>query len=160
MIKLNLPQFDIKIQDNDGKSEIFDVIRKKYVLLTPEEWVRQHFLHLLINHYQYPKSLIKIETGLKYNQLQKRSDIVVYDREGKPFLIVECKSTDVPLSQKTFEQITTYNYTLKSKYVVLTNGLHHFCCSIDHEKGAYEFMKDLPPYGEIPKNKLPSKEDK
>jgi hypothetical protein len=146
MIKLNLPQFDIKIQDKDGKSEVFDIIRKKYVLLTPEEWVRQHFLHLLINHYQYPKSLIKIETGLKYNQLQKRSDILVYDREGKPFLIVECKSTDVHLSQKTFEQITTYNFTLKSKYVVLTNGLQHFCCSIDHEKKGYEFMKDLPKY--------------
>ena len=146
MIKLNLPQFDIKIQDKDGKSEIFDIIRKKYVLLTPEEWVRQHFLHLLINHYQYPKSLIKIETGLKYNQLQKRSDIVVYDREGKPFLIVECKSTDVALSQKTFEQITRYNFTLKSRYVVITNGLQHFCCSIDHEKGSYEFMKDLPAF--------------
>jgi hypothetical protein len=153
MIKLNLPQFDIKIQDKDGKSEIFDIIRKKYIMLTPEEWVRQHFLHLLINHYKYPKSLIKIESGLKYNQLQKRSDIVVYDREGKPFLIVECKSTDVALSQKTFEQITTYNFTLKSRYIVLTNGLQHFCCSIDHEKGGYEFMKDLPPYGEIPNNK-------
>jgi hypothetical protein len=153
MIKLNLPQFDIKIQDKDGKSEIFDIIRKKYVLLTPEEWVRQHFLHLLINHYKYPKSLIKIETGLKYNQLQKRSDIVVYDREGKPFLIVECKSTDVPLSQKTFEQITRYNFTLKSRYIVITNGLNHFCCSIDHGKGSYEFMKDLPPFREIPNNK-------
>ncbi|MFL5728166.1 MAG: type I restriction enzyme HsdR N-terminal domain-containing protein, partial [Cytophagaceae bacterium] len=85
MQKLNLPQFDVKIQESNGKTEIFDALRKKYIVLTPEEWVRQHFVNLLIQHYNYPKSLISLESGLKYNELQKRSDIVVYDREGKPF---------------------------------------------------------------------------
>ena len=146
MQKLNLPQFDIKIQENNGKTEIFDVLRKKYVILTPEEWVRQHFVHLLINHYKYPKSLISLESGLKYNELKKRSDILIYDRDGKPFLLVECKSADVGLSDATFKQLSTYNFTIKSPYIAITNGLHNFCCKIDHEKGSFEFLKDLPAF--------------
>jgi hypothetical protein len=149
MKKLNLPQFDIKIQESNGKTEIFDALRKKYIILTPEEWVRQHFVNLLVTHYQYPKSLISLESGLKYNELQKRSDIVVYDREGKAFLLVECKSADVPLSEATFKQLSTYNFTIKSPYIAITNGLNNFCCRIDHEKGSYEYLKDLPAYKEL-----------
>jgi hypothetical protein len=149
MKKLNLPQFDIKIQESKGKTEIFDTLRKKYVILTPEEWVRQHFVNMLINHYQYPKSLISLESGLKYNELQKRSDIVVYDREGKPFLLIECKSADVALSQQTFRQLSTYNFVIKSPYVAITNGLNNFCCKIDHSLGTYEFLKDLPAFKEF-----------
>jgi hypothetical protein len=146
MYKLNLPSYHINIKSEEGKNFVFDVLRKKFVLLTPEEWVRQHFVHLLIQHYQYPKSLIKLESGLKYNKLKKRSDIIVYDREGKIFLIVECKSADVSISQKVFEQVTMYNDTLKAKYIVVTNGLKHFCCSIDHQEKKFKFMDDLPAF--------------
>jgi len=144
MEKLNLPSFDYNIREIEGKRSIFDVLRKKFVALTPEEWVRQHFVHLLINHYQYPKALMRIETGLKYNQLNKRSDIMVYDRQGNPFLIVECKSADVKVSEKTFSQASVYNSTIKARYVAVTNGLKTFCCLINHVEGSFEFIKDIP----------------
>ena len=144
MKKLNLPSFDYNIREIEGKRSIFDVLRKKFVILTPEEWVRQHFVHLLINHYSYPKSLMKLETGLKYNQLNKRSDIMVYDRLGDPFLIIECKSADVEISEKTFSQASVYNLTIKARYLAVTNGLKTFCCSINHQEGSFEFVKDLP----------------
>lgn len=146
MQKLNLPSFQYKIREINGKAEIFDIIRKKFIILTPEEWVRQHFISLLIDHYKYPKSLIRIESRLKYNQLQKRSDILVYGRDGTVFLIVECKSADVKISQSAFEQVARYNFSLKSKYIAVTNGLQNFCCCMNHEKGDYEFMKDLPAF--------------
>lgn len=144
MQKLNLPSFEYNIREINGKAAIFDILRKKFVVLTPEEWVRQHFVNFLISHYKYPKSLIRLESGLKYNQLQKRSDIQVYDREGNIFLIVECKSADVKISQNTFEQVARYNFSLKARHIAVTNGLDHFCCSVDHEKSSYNFMKDLP----------------
>jgi hypothetical protein len=144
MPTLNLPQFDIKIKIQDDKHFVFDIIRKKYFLLTPEEWIRQNFLHFLILNYKYPKSLIRIESGLKYNKLSKRSDILIYDRTGTPFLLVECKSSDVKIAQHSFEQAAMYNYTLKAKYMVLTNGQKHYCCKIDHEAKSYEFVKDIP----------------
>jgi len=144
MEKLNLPSFDYNIREIEGKRSIFDILRKKFVALTPEEWVRQHFIHLLINHYRYPKALMKIETGLKYNQLNKRSDIMVYDRLGNPFLIIECKSADIQVSEKTFAQASVYNSTIKARYVAVTNGLKTFCCHINHEAGSFEFVKDIP----------------
>ncbi len=144
MKKLNLPPFDYNIREIDGKRSIFDILRKKFVVLTPEEWVRQHFVHLLINHYHYPKSLMRIESGLKYNQLNKRSDILIYDREGNPFLIVECKSVDVEISPKTFTQASVYNLSIKARYVAVTNGLNTFCCLINHEIESFEFIKDIP----------------
>jgi hypothetical protein len=144
MQQLNLPTFEYKIREINGKAAIFDILRKKYIILTPEEWVRQHFLHFLITHYKYPKSLIRIESGLKYNQMQKRSDIVVYNPNGELFLLIECKSADLQISQKNFEQVAAYNVSLKAKYIALTNGLQHFVCSVDHENKKYEFIKDLP----------------
>ena len=146
MYKLNLPSFNIKIKQEEDKHYVYDILRKKFIMLTPEEWVRQHFVHLLINHYKYPKSLIKLESGLKYNKLKKRSDIIVFDRTGKIFLIVECKSTDIAISQKVFEQVTMYNDTLKANYIAVTNGLKHFCCSIDHVKKNFIFLNDLPEF--------------
>jgi hypothetical protein len=143
--KLNLPQFDIKIKEEAGKKYIFDSIRKKYILLTPEEWVRQHFLHLLIQHYQYPKALIKVESGLRYNKMLKRSDIILYDRTGNPFILIECKSADQKISQAGFEQAAMYNTTIKAQYLVLTNGLRTFCCQIDHINKKFDFIPDLPP---------------
>jgi hypothetical protein len=144
MHQLNLPPFDYKIREINGKAAIFDNLRKKFIILTPEEWVRQHFVNLLITQYKYPKSLIKLESGLKYNRLQKRSDIVVYDRSGNIFLLVECKSADIKISQNTFEQVARYSLSLKAQHIAITNGLQNFCCSVNHEEAGYQYLNDLP----------------
>jgi hypothetical protein len=128
------------------KVEIFDSIRKKYVVLTPEEWVRQHFVNYLVNHLHYPKSLIKLEGGLKYNTLSKRSDIVVYDRKGNPFMLVECKSKDVKLNQKVVNQISIYNLKIGAPYQVITNGLIHYCYRINELSKECVFLNSLPEY--------------
>lgn len=149
MTTLNLPSYDYKTKEIEGKNYIFDPIRKKYLLLTPEEWVRQHFIHLLIKHYGYSKSLIRLEGGLSYNRLQKRSDIVVFDQEGKPFLLVECKAPEVKINQSVIEQASRYNLTLRCPFVVITNGLSTFCFEIDFENGTFLQMKDLPKTKEL-----------
>ncbi len=146
MIALNLPEFEYKIREIEGKLYIFDILRRKYVFLTPEEWVRQHFVHLLINEYQYPKSLLKNEGGLTYNRLTKRTDIVVYDREGKPFMVIECKGANIAISQSTFEQAAQYNHTLKAPYLTVTNGLLYYCVAIDHTTKNFAFLPDMPPF--------------
>lgn len=146
MVQLNLPPCDLKLKMISGKPAVFDILRKKFVILTPEEWVRQHFVHHLINFYRYPKSLIKVESSLKYNEMPNRSDIVVYDRDGNCFLLVECKAASVDIDNKVFRQIARYNTTLKAPYLAVTNGIKHFCCSIDHSKGSYLFINDLPPF--------------
>lgn len=146
MKSLNLPSFACKIAKKEGKNTIFDNIRKKYVLLTPEEWVRQHFINYLIVYLQYPKALISIEGGLHYNRLHKRSDIVVYNRQGTPFMLVECKAPEVKIAQSIFEQATTYNQILKAPYLVVTNGMDSYCCSIDHKNTTTHFMDELPNY--------------
>lgn len=124
---LNLPEFDCNLKKSEGKVWIFDVIRKKFVVLTPEEWVRQHLINYFINHLHYPRSLIKIEGGLLFNTLQKRSDLLIYDRAGLPWMLVECKSFDIKLDQKSVEQAATYNATVQAKYISLSNGLKHIC---------------------------------
>ena len=146
MVELNLPKIDCNIRKKEGKIEIFDVIRKKFILLTPEEWVRQHMVHFLIYDRSYPKSLIKVESGLKYNRLQKRSDILVYDRSAKPFLIVECKSFDVKINQATIDQVSVYNRQLGAKYAVVSNGLTHYCCEFDQESGKMGFINSFPDF--------------
>lgn len=137
--------YDFKIRKEENQSFIFDIIRKKYLLLTPEEWIRQHWIHFLIEEKKYPRSLIAVEMPLKVNRLEKRCDIVVYGKNGKPQLIVECKSGSIKMSQKVFEQIARYNLTLRVKYLVVSNGRDTFCCEIDFEKGDFTFIKDLPP---------------
>ncbi len=144
MIDLALPPFDYKIQKKKDKLFIFDILRKKYVYLTPEEWVRQHFIHFLINQYGYPKALMKAEGGLKYNNLPKRTDLVVFDREGKPLIVVECKDTLTQLTQTTFEQAARYNYVLKAPYLIIVNGLSYHCCYINHQNQTYHFLEDIP----------------
>jgi predicted type IV restriction endonuclease len=148
MTKLALPEVEFQIQIKENKTFIFDVIRKKYIILTPEEWVRQHFVHYLISN-QYPKSLINVESGLHYNNLQKRSDVIVYDRQGSPFLLIECKASSILLTQQAVNQALMYNYTLKSKYMAITNGLHHLYYKIDYEKGGSDLLKELPLYETI-----------
>ena len=144
--KLNLPELNYKLKQKDEQYEIFDLIRKKYVLLTPEEWVRQHFVNYLINHQHYPKSMIQVEREIIYNNLSKRFDVVVYDQMGEPFMLVECKAASVKLSQETFAQAATYNLNLKSNYLVISNGKQHFCCKIEHKLKKYDFVSQLPAY--------------
>jgi hypothetical protein len=145
MRPLHLPEYACKLKESEGKVWIFDVIRKKFVVLTPEEWVRQHLINFFITHLGYPKSLIKIETGLLYNQLQKRSDILVYDRNGKPWMIVECKSYDVELSQKSVQQASVYNTTIKAPYIAVSNGMKHVCFQMGGKGDAIQ-LNDFPPY--------------
>jgi hypothetical protein len=137
--------YNFKIRREENQSFIFDIIRKKYLLLTPEEWIRQHWIHFLIEEKKYPRSLIAVEMPLKVNRLEKRCDIVVYGKNGKAQLIVECKSGSIKMSQKVFEQIARYNLTLRVKYLVISNGRDTFCCEIDFEKEDFAFIKDLPP---------------
>ncbi len=125
---------------------IFDVIRKKFVVLQPEEWVRQHCLHFLIEEKKYPKSLINVEKELKVNNLRKRYDIVVYRRDGSIKLIVECKSYKVKIDQSTFDQIAQYNLTLNAAFLMVTNGINHYYCLMDHAEKRYQFLKDIPGY--------------
>lgn len=144
MQQLNLPSYTYKTKETDGKIYIFDAIRKKYLVLTPEEWVRQHFINLLLSHYGYSKSLLRLEGGLSYNKLQKRTDIVVFDNDGKPFLLVECKAADVPVNRAVVEQASRYNLTMRCPFLVVTNGINTFCFKVDFETGKYEQLKDLP----------------
>ncbi|MFZ6012752.1 MAG: type I restriction enzyme HsdR N-terminal domain-containing protein [Bacteroidota bacterium] len=146
MYKLNLPEFEYKLKKADGKVWIFDGIRKKFIVLTPEEWVRQHFIHYLVSKLKYPAALMRVEGGLVYNQLQKRSDIVVFDRTGKPWMIVECKSPNLKLSESSLLQAAVYNNTLKAKYIAVTNGLIHLCSEINWEHGNTTILTSLPDY--------------
>jgi hypothetical protein len=147
MHKLNLPQINPTLKKEEGKVLIFDIIRKKYVVLTPEEWVRQHFIHFLIHELKYPKSLFRIESSLTYNKLQKRSDILIFDRDGKPWMLVECKSADIRLSQNAFNQVAVYNMTVNAKYIAVTNGRMHFCCEAAKEGEKASFLEVFPDFG-------------
>ena len=144
MEKLNFPVFSLHIKSRENKHFIFDLVRKKWLVLTPEEWVRQHCIHYLINEKGYPLGLIQVEKKLKVNKLEKRYDIVIFNKEGAINLLVECKRTNVPITQKTFDQIAQYNLTLNSKYLMITNGLDHYYCQMDFKQKRYIFLKDLP----------------
>lgn len=144
MQALNLPSYQFKLKQQGQRTQIFDAIRKKYVVLTPEEWVRQNFLQYLIQDKKFPASLIAVEAGLKYNQLQKRMDVLVYDKQGSPHLMVECKAPEVKITQDVFDQIARYNMVFKVKYLVVTNGLHHFCCLMDYTKESYVYLEQIP----------------
>jgi hypothetical protein len=147
MKKLNLPACELRLRQNGQKVEVFDIIRKKYVLLTEEEWVRQNFVHYLIGGLGYPKALISLENGLKYNQMSKRSDIVVYARDGSCFMVIECKSPIVKIDQDVFHQAACYNAVLKATFLVTTNGLTHYCCRIDSLEKTAVFQSELPVFG-------------
>jgi hypothetical protein len=146
MIPLNLPAYEYKLSKSEGKIWIFDILRKKHLVLTPEEWVRQHFINHIITTLEYPRSLIKIEGGLAYNQLQKRTDIVVFDRDGKPWMVIECKAPAVELNQNTLHQASTYNATLRAKYLVVTNGLQHFYFETDWALNKVTQLEAMPVY--------------
>ncbi len=142
MEKLNLPACSLNIKNEEGNQFVFDIVRKKYVALTPEEWVRQHFIHLMVNHLTYPKTLISLEFPLTYFKSGKRSDILLADRNGNPFLLIECKSAKIKLGPKTINQIATYNKIIKAPYIAVTNGLNHFIWKLD--QGTYHTLKQFP----------------
>lgn len=143
---LNLPVCDLQIQDEAGKLTVFDSLRKKFLVLTPEEWVRQHIIHYLISHKHYPRSLFALERGLKYNERQKRFDILVLDRGGSPFLLVECKAPEIKLSQKTAEQIAVYNKSIGARFLAISNGMQHLSLEYDKAAGIYKQLRDFPDF--------------
>lgn len=146
MQKLNLPNYKFKLKSSENKTLIFDKLRKKYFVLTPEEWVRQHFVCFLIDEKKYPVSLIAIEKQLTINNRKKRTDILIFNTDGKPDIIVECKAPQIKITQATFDQIARYNLKLKANYLIVTNGLEHFYCKMDFENETYIFLKDIPNY--------------
>lgn len=149
MLELNLPTFDKKITTKANKAFILDVIRRQYVALTPEEWVRQHFVHYLTVHKGYPQSLMANEVQLKFNGMSRRCDTVVYDRSLRPRVIIEYKAPTVNITQKVFEQICRYNMVLQVDYLIVSNGLAHYCCKVDYAAQSYSFLHDIPEYSSI-----------
>ena len=148
MQKLQFPSYSFRFKNSENKIAIFDEIRKKFILLTPEEWVRQHVVQYLIQDKNYPKSYINIEKLIKVIELNKRYDIVVYQPNGVLFLLIECKAPEVKITQQTFDQIARYNLVLNAKYLMVSNGLNHYFCKIDFENEKYVFLEELPNFGE------------
>jgi hypothetical protein len=149
MQKLNLPEFSFKYRIHKEKKQILDMVRKKYTSLTPEEWVRQNFIAWLIYEKKYPAGLIAVEKELSLNELKKRFDVVIYNKNHIPIAIIECKAPGVKIVQKVFEQASRYNMVVKAKYLIVTNGLEHYCCNIDMENSTYSFMDQIPDYDKL-----------
>ncbi len=149
MTELNFPKYRVLIKNKEEKTLIFDSIRKKYVMLTPEEWVRQHLINYLVTEKKYPASLISVEMPLKYVRLNKRSDVVVFDCNGNPLMIAECKAPEVKITQSVFDQIFIYNGTIKTACLMVTNGLQHYCISIFPDGKPNQFLKEIPSYEEL-----------
>jgi predicted type IV restriction endonuclease len=145
-LSLNFPEFEFKIQESEGKLSIFDSLRKKYLILTPEEWVRQHMISYLVQHRNYPKGLFSLEKEVIYNSLQKRFDILVLDREGGPFLLIECKAPEVTLSKKTVEQVAVYNKSIGAAYMGISNGKQHLFLKYNYDEKNYFQISDLPQF--------------
>jgi type I site-specific restriction endonuclease len=143
---LNFPPFKFRIRETASRPEIFDPSRKKWVALTPEEWVRQHTLAWLADEKKYPLSIMGVEKSIRVNGQNRRCDIIVYGKEAKPFLIVECKAPEVEITQPVFDQAARYNLSLGADLFLLTNGLRHFCCMVEHSAQSYTFLKELPAY--------------
>ncbi len=146
MQKLNFPTYTFRFKNSENKIAIFDEIRKKFIVLTPEEWVRQHVVSFLQQEKKYPKSYINVEKLIKVYDLNKRYDVVVYQPSGAIYLLIECKAPEVIISQDTFDQIARYNLKLKAKYLMITNGLNHYFCEMDFENEKYVFLNDLPDF--------------
>lgn len=149
MLPLNLPSYPVKIQKRNGKNVIFDPLRQKYVALTPEEWVRQHFVHFLSDFKGYPKGLLANEIQLDLNGTKKRCDTVLFNRDLSAKMIVEYKAPNIEITQAVFDQITRYNMVLKVEYLIVSNGIKHYCCKIDYNTMKYTFLPDIPAYTEL-----------
>ena len=149
MTRLNLPPFEIKLRGTKAQPQIFDILRKKYIALTQEEWVRQHFVHFLVEHKGYPAALMANEIQLKVGEKTLRADSVLYSRELKPRMIIEYKAPHIPITQKVFDQISIYNMLLHVDYLVVSNGLQHYICKMDYNDKKYLFLEDIPDYEEL-----------
>ena len=146
MQQLNFPSYTFRFKNSENKVSIFDEIRKKFIVLTPEEWVRQHVVQFLLDEKKYPKSLINVEKVLMVNGLRKRYDVVVFNSDGSIFVLIECKAPAIKIAQATFDQIARYNMTMKSQFLMVTNGLNHYFCQMDFENEKYAFLENLPNY--------------
>lgn len=149
MLSLNLPKYETKICERDGKLQIFDPLRKCHVALTPEEWVRQHFVNFLIESRGFPATLMANEVAITVNGMKRRCDTVVYDRQLQPRVIVEYKAPTVKITKEVFAQISRYNLTLKVDYLIVSNGLQHYCCRMDYTNNSYSFLQEIPEYTKI-----------
>lgn len=149
MQQLNLPPYDVKTGEKDGRQTIFDFLRRKYVALTPEEWVRQHFVHYLVEQKGYSKGLLANELELRVGDKRLRCDTVLYDTTLHPRMIIEYKAPTVQIQQKTFDQIVVYNLLLHADYLVVSNGLQHYCCRMDYERHSYTFLREIPDYAAL-----------
>lgn len=146
MQKLNFPTFNFRFKNSENKVAIFDEVRKKFVILTPEEWVRQHVVHYLIVEKKHPKALINVEKQIIQNGITKRYDVVAFKPDGGIYLLIECKAPEIKLNQTTFDQLARYNLILNANYLMVTNGLNHYFCEIDFEQSKYNFLRDLPEF--------------
>ncbi len=144
--KLNLPPIELRLNEEEGILKVFDPLRKKFVALTPEEYVRQHFTDWMQKTYHYPASLMANEIGIDVNGMKKRCDTVVFNPDGSPLVIVEYKAPDIKISQTTFDQIVRYNMALKASYLIVSNGINHYCCVIDYKNNTYNFIPTVPDY--------------
>lgn len=150
MISLNLPTFQIKTTHRNGRTQIYDFLRRRYVTLTPEEWVRQHFTHFLVDHLGYPAALLGNEVTINVGGVARRCDTVLYRREGgTPRLIVEYKAPDIPISERVFNQISAYNSVLRADYLIVSNGVEHYCCHLDYVHRTAEFLPGIPRHAEL-----------
>ena len=151
MKALNLPTYSLKIKSENGLGYVYDNFRRKYVRLTPEEWVRQNFAHYLVNEKAYPASRLILEKSLKVNKMVKRCDILVFSDQGSPVMMIECKSPEVKIGQETFEQVSVYNLRFKVEYLIITNGIRHYCCQVDIKSSEIRFLNEIPDYSVIRK---------
>ena len=149
MIQLTLPPYQIRVKETHGRKQIFDILRRKYVALTPEEWVRQHFIHYLVEHKNYPSSLLANEVPLQIGEKRMRADSVLYDNQLHPRIIIEYKAPNITLTQKVFDQITVYNLLLHVDYLIVSNGMTTYICKMDYEKQTYKFLETIPNYENI-----------
>ena len=152
MQQLNFSKYSFRFKNRQNKVLIFDEIRKKFIILTPEEWVRQHVIHHLLYELNYPKSHINVEKLIKINGLTKRYDVVVFQSNGEILILIECKAPSIAISQATFDQIARYNLVLHANFLMVTNGLNHYFCQMDFENEKYLFLKDLPAYTNLNEN--------
>lgn len=143
---LSFPSYPFKFKKEGNHYAVFDAIRKKYVRLTPEEWVRQHVVLYLMHEKSYPASRISVEHSLKYNSLSRRADILFFGKYGLPMLVVECKAPDIKINQQVFDQVVRYNYMLRVRYVMVTNGIQNYCCEVNYENQHCNFLDDIPDY--------------
>jgi hypothetical protein len=146
---LNLPSYSFRIKEKEGKKLILDQFRRKWVALTPEEWVRQNFIRFLTEVKHYPVSLVSVERSIRMNRLNFRSDAVIFSKTGEPLVIIECKAPEVKISQQAFDQIVRYNYELRVKYLIVTNGMNHYFCVIDPDQLTYSFLTEIPDYNDL-----------